>query len=297
MQLVSIIIPIAPHHIDIAKNAIASAHAQTIPCEVITVTDYELRGSGWSRNAGARQASGLFLIFLDADDTLHPEFAERTLAAWQYARYTYTDDLQGDFLHATADCLPYSNGNWHVNTTLLPAKAFWHVGGYNEDLPAIEDLDLYLRLQEAGVCGVRCPMPLLNYTPYGQRSKVFMDLPNRDTLKIDIYQRYAKMADSNCGCGQRPQSVHNPPEDLKQDGDILVEAQGLAREIQTHSRATPGRMYPRARGLFGYRIWVNPIDAAANPVLYKPIVEFDPTKVSPDVELVRLLAQKAMEAR
>lgn len=297
MQLVNIIIPIAPYHTDIAKVAVESAHRQTLRSNVITVVDHEQRGAGWARNVGARQAESHFYVFLDADDSLHPEFVERTLAAWQRAKYVYCDDLQGDFLHTTTDCLPYSNGNWHANTTLIPSKAFWHIGGYDETLPAIEDLDLYLRLQEVGVCGVRCPLALLNYTPYGQRSKVFMELENRDTLKVDIYKRYAQMADKNCGCGTAPQTVHNPPDEARQAGDILVQAHGIAREIQTHSHAQPGRMYPRARGIFDFRIWVNPVDVSANPNLYKPIVEFDASKVSPDVELVRLLAQKAMVGR
>lgn len=102
-MLTSIIIP-AYNHARYLPAAIASALAQTVPVEVIVVDDgstddvdlamsrflddervsYMKRqheGVAAARNAGIESASGEFLMFLDADDTIEPTKAELQIAS------------------------------------------------------------------------------------------------------------------------------------------------------------------------------------------------------------------------
>src|SRR5690606_6765712 len=81
--LASIIIPCGPDHLHLLPRAVASAEAQTVACEVIPVIDHDRRGPGWARNRGAEQASGLFLVFLDADDELEASFVQTLARAYE----------------------------------------------------------------------------------------------------------------------------------------------------------------------------------------------------------------------
>jgi len=93
--LASIIIPVAPFHLDLAQRAVKSAEAQTKTVEIIVVEDKEQRGAAWARNKGIEKASAPFTIFLDADDEIQTEFVEKTVIQWLQREheltYVYTD--------------------------------------------------------------------------------------------------------------------------------------------------------------------------------------------------------------
>jgi glycosyltransferase involved in cell wall biosynthesis len=65
--------------------------AQTVDCAIETLVDYGGRGAGWARNRLLERVSTPFVVFLDADDYIEPNFVERCLAVWQPGRYVYTD--------------------------------------------------------------------------------------------------------------------------------------------------------------------------------------------------------------
>jgi glycosyltransferase involved in cell wall biosynthesis len=123
--LVSVIIPVGPGHNrkDILENAIDSVEAQTFrKWELILVNDSnELlpanfflsypyvrhmtttgkEGAGAARNWGAENARAPFLLFLDADDWLHPDCLTDMLEEWRheeaiiYSDYTRSRRIQG----------------------------------------------------------------------------------------------------------------------------------------------------------------------------------------------------------
>lgn len=88
--LCSVIIPVAPSHLEIVTDAIASVQAQTVPCEVIVEYDHDQRGAAHTRNKGVRRSNGLFLVMLDADDILHPTYVESALRAYRPGGYVYS---------------------------------------------------------------------------------------------------------------------------------------------------------------------------------------------------------------
>src|SRR5688572_12844268 len=96
MADVSAVIPIGPGHEAVADKAIASVQAQTIPVDIVTVRDEHRLGPGWARNEGLRRVQTTFVVFLDADDWIEPEFVERCLAAWKPNRYVFTDWYDGE---------------------------------------------------------------------------------------------------------------------------------------------------------------------------------------------------------
>ena len=66
MPLISVVIPTRPHEsIAVAVNSLMAQAIQDL--EIIVIIDHELRGQSWARNYGAKQASGKYILFSDAD--------------------------------------------------------------------------------------------------------------------------------------------------------------------------------------------------------------------------------------
>jgi hypothetical protein len=288
MHLVSIIIPIAPYHTTIVEQAIAAARSQSLSCDVIPVEDANQLGTGWARNMGVALSDSLFVVFCDADDILRQDAIERMVGCYQQGKYVYIDSMDGEGLHQTSDLGYYDSTWWHVVTSLIPTAAFKAVGGFDESLPAIEDMELFLRLQAHGICGVRCPHPLLRYTAGGRRSMMFKKRPDYKIFRNQVYEKWSGAAKMSCGCGTPVNGVI--PEN-KQDTDILVTAlYGTTGPRQIVGPVT-GRLYSRPRGASSYQLWVDPRDADAKPNLWQPVRTVDMTAMPAVDEVVRMAAE------
>lgn len=170
-ELVTFVIPCAPHHRELVQEAVQSVYQQTVPCLARVIEDKKGQGPGACRNKGLRSVTTPFVVFLDADDLVAPEFAERCLAVWQPGRYVWT--------HWYADGRVYPAPHterpiYHLITTLMSTDAALLVKGFNETTQA-EDTDFYLRLTSAGVTGKRVAQPLVFYSTHGKRARDLHD--------------------------------------------------------------------------------------------------------------------------
>jgi hypothetical protein len=138
-------------------------HAVSPPEQVIVVDDPSLRHPALARNAGARQAKGEVLVFIDADVTVHPDAFTRIRHAFAadqslIALFGSYDDTpaERDIVSAFRNLLHH-----HVHHSAPgPASTFWAglgamrrdafeaSGGFIEH--PIEDIELGMRLYQSG---------------------------------------------------------------------------------------------------------------------------------------------------
>lgn len=273
-MLVTVVIPTAPYHTALAERAAASVRNQTVPCVVSVIQDTARRGTGWARNQGLAQVQTPYVVFLDADDEIAPNFVERCLAVRRRYRYIYTDwYVDAEIRHAPDENAAWRNGAWHTVTTLIPTAFARAVGGFDETLPAAEDTDFYVKLFTAGYCGQRLAEPLFIYGAEGQRGRAFVsNRPLFQRVMDEIKTRYEGKPMGCCGDDAiTPVGIAGEP----QAGDVLSEVlwKGNRRE---RGRVT-GRIYPTA----GYNstAWVNEQDVDASPHLWRRVEE---TTLAPD---------------
>lgn len=199
-------------------EAIESALAQTHPpLEVIVVDDgstddsvavakrYPVRiiekaneGVARTRNRGAREARGEYVVFLDADDVLAPEFVARCHAALRDtgAAYAYTEvekfGLQTGLLHTRAfDGRALFEGNYIPVTTLLRRDVFLDAGGFDPTWPAHEDHELWARLFVRGYSGTYVRAPLLRYRFHGH-SRNALTTEQQHALQVRLVRQYPR---------------------------------------------------------------------------------------------------------
>ena len=154
-------------------GAIARAHEP--PEQVVVVCDADDPGPAAARNAGAREASGDVLVFVDADIEIHQD-------AFARIRHAFTDDPGLVALFGSYDDSPDAQGVVSVFRNLLhhhvhqsaagPATTFWggigavrrdafeRVGGFDQArfaVPSVEDIELGMRLTATGALIVLDP--------------------------------------------------------------------------------------------------------------------------------------------
>jgi hypothetical protein len=261
-NLVSIVTPVAPYHTDLLPRAVESVDAQTVECTHIVIHDEEGRGTGWARNKGLEAVDTPFVVWLDADDWIEPDFAERCLRAYDGTRYVYTDWFISDTVREAPDCAMV-NGRAHIVTTLLPTAWARAIGGFDETLIFAEDTYFYVKLHAMGLCGKRLPVPLFHYGDGGQRGRRYVNTPVHYALIARTIQEFGEERIMGC-CGPS-QPVDNSPMGVPQEGDLLVMA--LWGGNRTVFGKMTGRTYPRTS--YPKTLWVNWRDAEAMPNMFR----------------------------
>lgn len=265
---VTIIIPVGAGHEEIVKDALHSVEGQTHrywECIVVNDTGYRLDltgfpwakeigtkqvGAGGARNWGLHYAQGDFVVFLDADDMLKPDFLSETLDAYKRnGRYVYTDWLTHERMtnwqvHETPE---YSfeairaKPSLHPVTALIPRRWALNVGGFDAELPALEDVDFFMRLFTHGYCGVRVAKPLMVYNlDTGSRRKNANGAMFQTMFKQLLKTRYAKFMEDEkmCDCVQPPKGLQ-PTAPTLENADAFRETYGEIVLARLMGRFTP----------------------------------------------------------
>jgi glycosyltransferase involved in cell wall biosynthesis len=156
----------------------------------VTVLHRAAGGVSAARNAGAREASGDVLAFLDDDDRWHPRRLERQLGDWASAPDAVaaycgeqTIDAEGRVLVAggqrpAADrtVIARREAGVFMPNLLVRRDVFERLGGLDEGIRLAEDLDLVLRLADAGPF-VFTPDTLVDYRAHpGNTTRRYREL-------------------------------------------------------------------------------------------------------------------------
>jgi glycosyltransferase involved in cell wall biosynthesis/SAM-dependent methyltransferase len=127
-------------------------------------------GLARTRNVGFDAAETEFVVPLDADNRLLPDFCERTLAALRGSRaaFAYTKiQCFGDQDHVigtgTFSQMQFAQANY-IDAMALIAKWAWaEVGGYTHIQHGWEDYDFWCCCVERGIWGIHVPEILAEY--------------------------------------------------------------------------------------------------------------------------------------
>ena len=187
----SIIIP-CYNHAQYLPEAIESALAQTVPCEVIVVNDgstdntsevakkYNVKliekengGLASARNAGIKEAKGEWILTLDADDTIPPEFVETCLQVEADIIGTAQKEFGVSDNYFNPLPNPTFNDFWtanRINCCSLYKKEIWEkLGGYDESMRVgYEDWDFWLRATHEGYTVRTTDKTVFNYRKRGE---------------------------------------------------------------------------------------------------------------------------------
>lgn len=191
MPAVSVIVP-TRNRADFVGNAVRSVFAQTVDdleCIVVDggstdatgevldqIDDDRLtvirrdrpHGLANARNVALDRAQGEHVLFLDDDDRLRPSATERLLGTIQQAPNAigavghrldvYPDGTESvntiDYPRLDRQILRNGGGVGGPTGTLVCSSALERVDGFDERFPAVEDIDLWLRLSELGYFAV-----------------------------------------------------------------------------------------------------------------------------------------------
>lgn len=324
---VTIIIPVGKGHEEIVKDALHSVEGQTHrswECIVVNDSGSDLHlengfpwaheivchtfdwhmGAGAARNMGLKHAQGNFVVFLDADDMLKPDFLTETLQTYRHnGRYAYTDWLSGSQRtgferHETPE---YSKAaikakpSLHPITALVPRRWALDVGGFDETLPAMEDVDFFMRLLARGYCGMRVAKPLMVYNlDTGTRRKSAEGRDFQLLFNALLKNRYGKlMEDDMCDCVTPPKGLQ-PAAPTVENADQYRAAYGeivLAKLVGRFTPEAPAEFRgPATRVSYGRRakndvfyIWQADLDNGGDTfeAVDNFVTEPEPTVVPP----------------
>jgi len=286
-------------------------------------------GAGFSRNVGAEMARAPFLVFLDADDYLYPNALSSMLVAFgegpEEGSIVFSDsqgemvidalaakqfDQRGelisydartelavianrpnpyDYDKAVYQPDPKSPYFWCYISSLTPK--LWHdnIGGFDEDLPAWEDWDYWMRMARAGYAFTLVQEPLLVYRYYsGSRREIGRGI-KKDLMDhlVDKFKEVDVMACRGCRGRREPRVPTRTPPRSNTEGVIMDEDVVLVK--YTHPNRGQHRVIgPRSKRVYGHRgggdqFYVLRIDMESMPQWFKEIRETPrPVVVAPE---------------
>lgn len=149
------------------------------------------RGLATARNIGIATASGHFLLCLDADDYLHPEFLAKTSAVFRNSKKSGVVYCWTKYFGARRDLfIPPSNIRlfWLLQRNLIHVTCLFskdilqNIGGFDKNMPYTghEDWDFWIRVCLAGYKFTCVSEPLFYY-----RQSSYSMIPTMAKYRVD----------------------------------------------------------------------------------------------------------------
>lgn len=215
-------------------------------------------GLSSARNAGIRECETPFVLPLDADDQLHPEFLARTSPHLSRNPrlgfvYTWLQCFEDDEM--VWQCPPFDPArllrrNLLAHCTLF-RRAMWEdIGGYDETfLTGMEDWDFWISAVEKGWAGACVPEILFFYRV--RRDSMLQSLTTQRPIRrailarllekhAAVYRHLPELADADAWCARMEDEERNPGG----DSFTLAGRSGLYKAVRKTSLAAG---YARAR--------------------------------------------------
>lgn len=170
----------------------------SLPVQVIRQSN---RGVSAARNAGVRESEGELVLILDGDDTIAPQFVERTLATLRSTpECRAASSWMKMFGTASAKVRPrggsvqnFLTANSCPATLLVSRDDFTAAGGYNESMrQGFEDWDFALRLLSSGGNIAIVEDYLINYRTAATSANV-VSMTSRARLYAELIDQHPEV--------------------------------------------------------------------------------------------------------
>jgi glycosyltransferase involved in cell wall biosynthesis len=135
---------------------VVRSYAEAHPNLAVRSITEPIAGAARARNAGAKSASGRWLIFLDADSRMAPDLAEQVVKSgqtWTACSIRIIADSDDRLDRAFFDLLEFGKVLFRIRAQMFYCErsVFLANDGYNEELLVAEDKEFLTRLRRNGV--------------------------------------------------------------------------------------------------------------------------------------------------
>lgn len=154
-----------------------------------------------ARNAGISAGRGRFVVPLDADDALEPDYLSVLKTAlvgspdvgYVHCNGRYFGDMDAYWITRPFNPYQLLLSNSVLGCVLLRRDAWEAVGGYDESMvEGNEDWDLWLRLLETGWDQIKVPQPLFRYRRVGTSMSI-STLARLEDARIELAHQHGDL--------------------------------------------------------------------------------------------------------
>jgi glycosyltransferase involved in cell wall biosynthesis len=226
-------------------------------------------GANYSRNRGINAAKSRFIAFLDSDDLWMPNKLTEQMAEIEKVKAydsrpllsatgRYRVDDQGDLIARqfggkllNKAKILRSNFIGTLSSVIVEASVARHVHGFNENLPACQDWDFFIRLTDY-VQFVGIKEPLCIYVDHGEDR---ITLNNRKRLRshLYIYRTHIK-GFRNLSRSSKAELFRNIAEDYQSTGNLARANKFYAWHRSLRAHGLQRILVPRAFWFCLYRV-------------------------------------------
>jgi glycosyltransferase involved in cell wall biosynthesis len=137
----------------------------------IKIIHQENSGPSSARNNGVKNSTGEYILPLDSDDMISPEYIQTCVNLIKKNKNispVYCDTHHVGQMNGVEERPEWSKerlvqGPFIVNCSMFSKESFDKCEGYDESMKGWEDYDLWIRMAKNGYIGKRIPKPLFTY--------------------------------------------------------------------------------------------------------------------------------------